>query len=248
MTSCVAGPSRAHCTDLAGPKGTGGARRCGQAETGRSGWSADSFVAVPHLARAAMDLAHVCRAARRAEALEFLRRRIEAQHRLRAPLRHPHLVSRIDIHRVHARLVARRAPRRPLARRGLVAAEVPRVPFPHPAIPLGVGPHAPRALLPRRRLDLGSGSSPHGLVAAADGTVYYTVVLPSGFIFPIPRCPLPCAENHTGPFGTASAHRSWMPWPLGTGYSCTVTCANAGREMTGAKAKNFITGRPRERA
>src|SRR5258708_25496087 len=78
MTSCVAGPSRAHCTDLAGPKGTGGARRCGQAETGRSGWSADSFVAVPHLARAAMDLAHVCRAARRAEALEFLRRRIDA--------------------------------------------------------------------------------------------------------------------------------------------------------------------------
>src|SRR5258708_26541764 len=77
MTSCVAGPSRAHCTDLAGPKGTGGARRCGQAETGRSGWSADSFVAVPHLARAAMDLAHVCRAARRAEALEFLRRRID---------------------------------------------------------------------------------------------------------------------------------------------------------------------------
>src|ERR1043165_468909 len=64
----------------------------------------------PDFALAPVDLAHVGGAAGGAEALELLRRRIEAQHRLPAPLRCPHLVGLVDVHRVEMRIVAGRAP------------------------------------------------------------------------------------------------------------------------------------------
>src|SRR6185295_3112780 len=86
-------------------------------------------------------------------ALEPFRRRIEAQHRLRAPLRSPDLVVLVDVHRVDVRVVARRAPRAPLAGRGLVPGEIAGVPFRDPDVALGVGPDAARALARRRRLD-----------------------------------------------------------------------------------------------
>src|SRR5688500_6865530 len=64
----------------------------------------------PYLAFAAVDLAHVGVGAGGAEGLELLAGRVEAQHRLRGPLRGPHLVGLVHVHRVDLRALARRLP------------------------------------------------------------------------------------------------------------------------------------------
>src|ERR1051325_8319277 len=107
----------------------------------------------PHLALAAVDLAHVGVGARGLEALELFGGGIEAQHGLRGPLRGPDLVGLVHVDRVELSALAGRLPHRPFAALRFVAAEIPRVPFGHPDRSLGVGPHAPRALVARRRLD-----------------------------------------------------------------------------------------------
>src|SRR6185503_6268487 len=48
-----------------------------------------------------------------------------------------------------------------------------------------------------------------------------------------------CAEIHTGPPGVESAHTSCTRCPLGTGYSCTVTCAKAQPVMSQIKMSFF---------
>src|SRR5438045_6757137 len=60
----------------------------------------------------------------------------------------------------------------------------------------------------------------------------------------MPSRPLTSAENHTEPLGARSAHTSCTPWPSGTRYSCTVTCAQAGAETRSASANNFMAGHP----
>src|SRR5690348_14710351 len=52
----------------------------------------------------------------------------------------------------------------------------------------------------------------------------------------MPRCPVPCAENHTGSPGPPGAHTSWMPCPEGTRYSCTLTSAWAAVQTVTEKA------------
>src|SRR5262245_44884807 len=64
----------------------------------------------PDLALAAEHLAHVGARAVAREAFELLGHRIETHDRFGCPVRQPHLVIRIDPHRVGARLLARQHP------------------------------------------------------------------------------------------------------------------------------------------
>src|SRR5438128_596856 len=86
----------------------------------------------PHLAGPSEDLTDVRRLAIARERLELLRLRIEAHHRVGAPVREPHLVPIVHVDGIRARTVAGKLPRAP--RRGfwIVSADVAGVPLAHP--------------------------------------------------------------------------------------------------------------------
>ena len=100
----------------------------------------------PHLAGAAVDLAHVGAGTREGEALEALAPGIEAEDRVAAEVADPDLVAAVDPDRVGPRAVAGQAPLAPAARRRIVDREVAAQPFADPDAAAAVAPDAARAL------------------------------------------------------------------------------------------------------
>src|SRR5581483_11081802 len=98
----------------------------------------------PDLAGAAVELAHVGAAPVAGEALECLRRRIEAHDGIVGPVGEPDLVLVVDIDGVAARAGIGDRPDLPLLLERIVAADLAAVPEAHPQQPLGVRPYAAR--------------------------------------------------------------------------------------------------------
>src|SRR3989454_633595 len=109
----------------------------------------------PNLARPAEDLPDVRAPLVAREHLELLGGRLEADDRVGAEVAEPHDVLLVHVHGVRARALAGQPPRLPRLRPRIVHAHVAGVPLADPDPALAVGPHAPRALILRRRLDDG---------------------------------------------------------------------------------------------
>src|SRR5438034_1399878 len=139
------------------PPPRGGSSPCVRTQTSRS----DAVVARlrgPDLARPAEDLPDVRAPPVAREHLELLGGRLEADDRVGAEVAEPHDVLLVHVHGVRARALAGQPPHLPRLRPRIVHAHVAGVPLADPDPALAVGPHAPRALILRRRLDDGRGA------------------------------------------------------------------------------------------
>src|SRR3989338_5911314 len=105
----------------------------------------------PDLARPAEDPAHGRAAAVARERLEFLRRRIESDHGVGAPVADPDLVLGVHVDGVGTWPVAGQLPGPPGLAPRIVTAQVAGSPLADPDAAARVRPHAPRALALRRR-------------------------------------------------------------------------------------------------
>ena len=168
----------------------------------------------PDLARSTEDLAHVRGLARKAEALELLGRRVEAQHRVGAEVADPDLVALVDIDRVGARVSPGSFRVRQVFSRRVVDRQVAAVPFADPDVPVAVAPDAARALAARsaarrsstRRAAVDAGDERAGQRAPPDIAVG-VVQMPYG-----PR-PRGASLTLTSPLFTATVPTTPL-WPV----------------------------------